>query len=52
MFQSSIGSLLNHLYHYANENISVRASLFNLQYLSLNYHLLAQRLFSLWKILP
>ena len=24
MFQSLFGSLLNHLYHYANENVSVK----------------------------
>ena len=41
MFQSLFGSLLNHLYHYANEN-----------HLYFIYHLLAQKLFTLWKILP
>ena len=46
-FQSLFGSLLNHFYHYANENV-----LFNLRHLYFNYHLLAQKLFSLWKILP
>ena len=50
-FQSLFGSLLNHFYLYANENV-----LFNLRHLyfnyHLNYHLLAQKLFSLWKILP
>ena len=45
-----IGSLLNHLYHYANKCFG-EASLFNLHYLYFNYHLLAQKLFSLWKIL-
>ena len=34
MFQSLFGSLLNHLFHYANKNISVKP-LFNLHYLSL-----------------
>ena len=47
MFQSLFGSLLNHFYHYANENV-----LFNLRHLYFNYHLLAQKLLSLWKILP
>ena len=44
-------NLLNHLYHYANENLSPEASLFDLHYLDFNYHLLAQKLFSLWNIL-
>ena len=44
MFQSLFESLLNHLFG--------EASLFNLRHLYLNYHLLAQKLFSLWKILP
>ena len=51
MFQSLFGNLLNHLYHYANENLSPEASLFDLYYLDFNYHLLAQKLFSLWNIL-
>ena len=46
-FQSLFGSLLNHFYHYANENV-----LLNLRHLYFNYHLLTQKLFSLWKILP
>ena len=50
MFQSLFGSLLNHLYRYGNENVS--ASLLNLHHLYFNYHLLTQKLFSLWKILP
>ena len=33
-FQSLFGSLLNHLFHYTNKNISVKP-LFNLHYLSL-----------------
>ena len=33
MFQSLFGSLLNHLYHYANENV-----LFNLRNLYFIYH--------------
>ena len=37
MFQSLFGSLLNHLYHYANINVP-----FNLRHLYFNYHLLAQ----------
>ena len=51
MFQSLFGNLLNHLYHYANENLSPEASIFDLHYLDFNYHLLAQKLFSLWNIL-
>ena len=46
MFQSFIGSLLNYLYYYANENV-----LFNLRHLYFNYHLLIQKLFRLRKIL-
>ena len=34
IFQSLYGSLLNHLFHYTNKNISVKP-LFNLHYLSL-----------------
>ena len=42
---------LNHLYHYANKNVLVKR-LFKLHYLYFNYHLFAQKLFNLWKILP
>ena len=41
-FQSLIGDLLNHLYRYANEDISMK-SMFNLHYLCFNNHLLAQK---------
>ena len=51
MFQSLFGNLLNHLYRYANEKCFGEASLFNLHDLYFNYHLLAQKLFSLRKIL-
>ena len=45
-FQSLFGSLLNHFYPYANENV-----LFNLRHLYFNYHLLIQKLLRLRKIL-
>ena len=38
MFETLFGSLLNHLFHYTNKNISVKP-FFNLHYLSL-FHLL------------
>ena len=38
-------------YRYENENVSPGASLLNLHHLYFNYHLLSQKLFSLWKIL-
>ena len=44
-------NLLNHLYHNANEKCSSEVPLFNLRYLYYNYHFLAEKLFSLWKIL-
>ena len=52
MFQSLVGNLLSHLYHHANENIILK-HLFNLHmhHLYFNYHLLAQKLFGLGKIL-
>ena len=52
MFQSLVGNLLSHLYHHANENIILK-HLFNLHmhHLYFNYHLLAQKSFSLGKIL-
>ena len=42
---------LKHLYHNANKNVLVKP-LFKLHYLYFNYHLLAQKLFNSWKILP
>ena len=52
MFQSLFGSLLNKLYHYTNWKCFGEASPFNLHHLYFNYHLLAQKLLSLWKIMP
>ena len=47
MYEILFGSLLNHLFLYTNKNISVKP-FFNLHYL----HLLAQKFFSSWRILP
>ena len=49
-FQSLSWSLLNHLYHFTNRNISV-TPLSNLHYLCFNYHSLAQEVFRLGRIL-
>ena len=45
-----VGSLLNHLYRCANENVTVKPLSFNLIWLYFKYHFLAQKLSSLWKI--
>ena len=52
MFQSSFRSLLKSPLSLRKSKYFGEASLFNLHYLYLNYHILAQKLFSLWKILP
>ena len=46
-----VGSLLNRLYHYANENVSVkRLSLICIT--SILTTIIRQKLFSLWRVLP
>ena len=52
MFQSSFRSLLKSPLSLRKSKYFGEASLFNLHYLYLNYHILAQKFFSLWKILP
>ena len=44
-FSKFVGSLLNHLYHYANENVSVKLLSLICINLYFKYHLLAQNCF-------
>ena len=54
IFQSLYGSLLNHLFHYTNKKYFGKASvnLICITSVCFNYHLLVQKLFSSWRILP